>query len=59
LTAEKQRRFARRGGAVESASKQDERHIGESRYPAAFKARHYWLGWIPGQTRNDEINNIL
>src|SRR5690348_290164 len=48
LTAEKQRRFARRGGAVESASKQDERHIGGSRYPAAFKTRHYWFGLDSG-----------
>jgi hypothetical protein len=64
LTAEKQRRFARRGGAIESASKQDERHIGESRYPAAFKARYYWFGLDSGlldssQARNDESHSIF
>lgn len=42
-----------------SASKQDECHAGGSRYPVTLKAHHCWLGWIPGQARNDEIHNIF
>ena len=44
---------------INPARKQYKRHTGESRYPAAFKARHYWFGLDSGSSPNGEIHGFF